>query len=404
MANTLNLGNGNWATKEDSLLAYNSENGNFKPLPFDFTRASSGTVVNKDGLIETVGSGEPRIDFKDNTKGALLLEPQRTNSLLQSNQFDTTWQISAAGVSVNPNQVGVGNSQDAWKLTEGNYNGEHFIRQTPNIGGVVSISVYAKAGTNDFLYIRGVNSGLNRRTWFNLSTGTVGTNQGISAEMISMGDGWYRCVMVLDHQTAFEYYIAVSNADGVSSYQGSNNYIYIQNSQLEQGSYATSYIPTSGSAVTRSADATIGNLPSSSIGQSEGVVYFEGSYLDTSEQGYIQISDGTSDNRIIIWNLTSTLLRGYIVVGGAEQAQITGGIISNNTTFKVALKYKTNDFALWFNGVEVGVDPFGSTFGSNVLNKLDLQISSVVFEGEVKDLKLYNTALTNAELQALTTI
>ena len=79
MANTLNLGNGNWATKEDSLLAYNSENNNYKPLPFDFTRASSATRVNKDGLIETVGGGKPRIDFKDDSKGALLLEPSRTN-------------------------------------------------------------------------------------------------------------------------------------------------------------------------------------------------------------------------------------------------------------------------------------------------------------------------------------
>ena len=41
MANTLNLGDGNWATKKDSLLGYNSENNNFKPLPFDFTRSSS---------------------------------------------------------------------------------------------------------------------------------------------------------------------------------------------------------------------------------------------------------------------------------------------------------------------------------------------------------------------------
>ena len=63
MANTLKFGNGNWATKEGSALAYNDENGNFKPLPFDFSRASNATVVNKDGLIEVVGSGQPRIDF-----------------------------------------------------------------------------------------------------------------------------------------------------------------------------------------------------------------------------------------------------------------------------------------------------------------------------------------------------
>ena len=86
MANTLKFGNGQWATGNGTALAYNDENSNFKPLPFNFTRASSGTTVNQSGLIETVGSGIPRIDFQGNTKGALLLEPSRTNSdsLIQS--------------------------------------------------------------------------------------------------------------------------------------------------------------------------------------------------------------------------------------------------------------------------------------------------------------------------------
>ena len=88
MANTLELGNGKWATGKDTVLAFNDQNNNFKPLPFSFSRASSGTVVNKDGLIETVGSGEPRIDFKDNTKGALLLEPTRSNLLPYSEDFN----------------------------------------------------------------------------------------------------------------------------------------------------------------------------------------------------------------------------------------------------------------------------------------------------------------------------
>ena len=79
MANTFNLGNGNWAQKTEKLLAYNAENDNYKPLPFDFDRGSTATRVNKDGLIETVGVDEPRIDFLNNTKGHLLLEPSRTN-------------------------------------------------------------------------------------------------------------------------------------------------------------------------------------------------------------------------------------------------------------------------------------------------------------------------------------
>ena len=63
MANTLKFGNGEWATKEGSTLAFNDENGNFKPLPFNFERSTSATRVNKEGLIEVVSNNEPRIDF-----------------------------------------------------------------------------------------------------------------------------------------------------------------------------------------------------------------------------------------------------------------------------------------------------------------------------------------------------
>jgi hypothetical protein len=79
MANTLKFGNGQWATKVGSTLAYNDEGGNFKPLPFNFTRSTSGTRVNKDGLIEVVTNNKPRIDFLNDSNGALLLEPSRTN-------------------------------------------------------------------------------------------------------------------------------------------------------------------------------------------------------------------------------------------------------------------------------------------------------------------------------------
>ena len=108
MAETLKLGNGIWATKENSLLSYNDENGNYKPLPFDFTRASSATVVNKAGLIETVQSGTPRIDFLGNTNGALLLEPQRTNLITQSEAFGNSyWTKSGTTIQGDPSTAGV---------------------------------------------------------------------------------------------------------------------------------------------------------------------------------------------------------------------------------------------------------------------------------------------------------
>ena len=70
MANTLKLGAGKWATGNGTVLAFNDENNNFKPLPFTFNRASRATVINQSGLIEEVGAGDPRIDFNDDTKGA----------------------------------------------------------------------------------------------------------------------------------------------------------------------------------------------------------------------------------------------------------------------------------------------------------------------------------------------
>ena len=73
MSNTLKFGNGEWYGKKDTILAYNDENNNYKPLPFTFDRASSATRVNKDGLIETVGADQPRVDFLNDSKGALFL-------------------------------------------------------------------------------------------------------------------------------------------------------------------------------------------------------------------------------------------------------------------------------------------------------------------------------------------
>ena len=87
MAQKLKFGNGTWATKKGSTLAYNDERGNFKPLPFTTTRDSIATRVNKEGLIEVVGNDVPRIDYTDSADGALLLEPARTNLVTYSEDF-----------------------------------------------------------------------------------------------------------------------------------------------------------------------------------------------------------------------------------------------------------------------------------------------------------------------------
>jgi hypothetical protein len=399
MAQTLKFGNKVWAAKEESVLAYNDINNNYKPLPFFFKRTSIGTRVNKDGLIETMGQDIARIDYTDSADGVLLLEPASTNRFIQSNQFDTNWLISNA--SLLSGQTGVGGSLNAWKLTENSSAAEHFVRQTPIIGGVVSVSVYAKAGTNDFLYLRGVTSGVNIRTWFNLKTGVVGTIQSTSAIMKSMGNGWYRCTMVLTHDSAFEYYIGMSNADAVSTYQGDGTgSIFIQYAQLEQLSYPTSYIPTSGSTVTRAAETCNNSGNSEVFNDSEGVLFFNLNTLDTSAIPAISLSDGTFSNEIEFAYFGTNQWNIVMRVGGTNTFVI--GTVNGDAYSKFSVSYTSSNFKVFLNGFLIASNPMASALSG--LKEIDFSLPSATnpFYGNTKELGYYDTALTDLELETLT--
>jgi len=342
---------------------------------FTFDRDSNATRVNKDGLIEEVSVNVPRLDYSDGSCPSLLLEPSSTNLITYSEDF-SQWESS--NVSVLDNfTVSPSGTQNASKFT---FNGTTNGRVEKNIsvvnGTQYTFSVWLK---NDDLADP-------TQVWIGLST----SNQG---EYVTVTNEWKRFTTTQVSNGTTEYPRIQTSEVGS---------IFAWGAQLENQSYSTSYIATQGSVATRVAETCTDAGNADTFNSTEGVLYAEVSYLDTNDAGYIQISDGTSNNRIIIWNLTSTSLRGLVVVGGVAQAQINGGVISNNTTFKVALKYKVNDFALWVNGVEIGTDVLGLTFGSNVLNKINLSVNSVEFKGKIKDVRVYDTALTDAELEALT--
>ena len=177
-----------------------------------------------------------------------LIEKGRENRFLQSNNFNTSWTLSAA--SITSGHSGYDGANNAWELIESATTAEHLIRQTPSFGGVVTLSVYAKANTRDWLWLRGVTGGANIRAWFDLSNGTTGGSSGslIDYTMTSAGGGWWRCSLTLNHDAAFEYYIGLSSADGSAGYAGDgSSSIYIQDAQLEQGLVATDYIETGAS-------------------------------------------------------------------------------------------------------------------------------------------------------------
>ena len=370
---------------------------------FDFTRASTATRINSKGLIEEVASGVSRLDYTGGGCPHHLLEPQTTNSFLQSNKFDTTW--TTGTTTVTNNQIGVGGSIDAWKLKENGLNGQKFLKQTPNVGGVVTVSLYAKADTRDFVYLRGVTGGVNKRTWFDLRNGVVGVNQFTSAEMISMGDGWYRCVATLNHQAAFEYYIGISKEDGVETYQGNGvGSIYIQNSQLELGSYASSYIPTNGSTVTRLAETADNAGNAATFNDSEGVLFAEISALANGSFRYITLSDGTDSNNVQFGFFPlPKQVQFEVSSGGSSQLSYLDTNIDVLFNTKLCIKYKQNDFSIYVNGFEVHTDSSGlSPIGLDRINFDRGDGCGDNFYGKTKKLEYYNTALTSLEMETLT--
>jgi len=390
MANTFKFGNGNWAVKDGYALAYNDENNNFKPLPFDFTRASSATRVNKQGLVETVGSGKPRIDFTDNTSGHLLLEPSRTNYSIYS-QDTSTWTYVEFG------------SGSAGTITTGKtdmFGGTNAIQiDFPANAENVSVrfghttSSISSGSAQTSLYVKLVGSTTSDKI-IQLRTGSDAENTTIS------GDSFVRYTKTHTKASNEAFNIKLRPSEGTSSGGFS---IIVCHPQEEAGSYATSYIPTEGSSVTRVAENTTtqDNVPSTVIGQTEGTVYAEFKIYETptGTQRIIILSDGTGNERIGI-AVGSGILYAFIVDGGSTQCEIVKSSFTGGT-YKVAFGYKANDFVLYLNGVQVGTDNSGSV---SSCNRIDLgnQFNANQLEGNIIDAKLYNTRLSNTELQNLT--
>jgi hypothetical protein len=173
-----------------------------------------------------------------------LIEKERSNQLLQSNTFDTTWATSSA--SVTSGQSGYDGSSDAWLLESASAGGSYVV-QNVSTSGVVSFSVYAKANTSNFLNLN--LTGGTYFAWFDLSTGATGTINGasIDSSIESVGSGWYRCTIVAEgSNTSFRIYLTDANG---STSSAAGNSIYIQDAQVNQGLAAQPYQETTTTAV-----------------------------------------------------------------------------------------------------------------------------------------------------------
>ena len=315
----------------------------------------------------------PRIDYTGGGCPHILAEPQRTNTETKSNEF-STWTLTSNNTPTANYTVSPDGTQNATRLQ---FTANGFRANTTLLSSVVyTLSCFAKR--ND--------SGTQSVGFFKDGSGTVDSAWSLTSD-------WVR----------FTYTYTTTNASyaGIAGLSGAD--VSVFGFQAEQGAYATSYIPTSGSAVTRNQDVFSRDGIGSLINDSEGVLFLEMAALsDDLTYRLMSISDGTSSNRITLgFNVTSNSIIIEINSSGVGQVNLNTTISSTVNFNKIALKYKLNDVSLWINGVEVATDisasmPIG-------LSELNFNYTyAFPFFGKVKQLQVYDTALTDMQLIQLT--
>jgi hypothetical protein len=364
MAKTFNYGAGIWATKTGSSMAYNDQNDNYKPVPFSVTRDSIATRVNKQGLIEVVGKDKLRIDYTDSSNGVALLEPSRTNLVTYSEELSNWTQDGTS--TIDNSTISPDGTQNASKINFNSGNERIYV-------------LFTTSNTSYSGYFKGVEGTKIKFRDNNNSTFTE----------ITLTENWVR----------HEFYKSANNTN-IQIQNVNSDYVYAWGIQAEAGSYATSYIPTSGQSggVTRAADVANGAGNEQVFNDSEGVLFADMTALaDDSTNKVITLSDGTTSNRVQVYFNSSNGITG--AVAGQASISYSTNIKLNS---KVAFKYKTNDFALWVSGFKVGTDVIGSS--PSGLKEIDFDNGSGAsnYYGKTKELAYYDTALTDAELEALT--
>ena len=364
---------------------YQSSNGTYTEV-ISNNHASANTTFYMQGKSGFVGSIDnvsvkevtrdnvPRIDYTGGGCPHILAEPQRTN----------LWKNSEGSGITLTSPLGTFGFYDITSSAT-------VSSESITAGTIVSATFIVKKADGTTPTI--TNSGGAGDVVFRI-TGT--SDAGVDGALTDIGNGFYTYKLE-------NYSVSGFNSDNRIS-NNSGDVVYVSLIQLEEGSYSTSYIPTSGSTVTRNQDQFTRDGISSLINSTEGVLFAEmAAFEDDDDYRYLGLNDGTDDNRVVIlYYLNNNRIRAVLSSGGVNFVDEYYTVSSLSDFHKIALKWKANDFSLWVNGVERATEtsvtvPVGLSHLS-----FDKGGGADTFNGKVKQLQVYKTALTDVQLAALT--
>ena len=391
---------------------------------FDFERAGEATRINKDGLIETVDSNVPRLNYPliDGVVSgcpSLLLEPSRTNLLPYSEDFlNADWGKNQSSVTPNAT-ISPDGTLNASKLIEDNTSNFHRILEGIDVvSSDYSHTVFAKAGERKYFVLRNNISGTNVNACFDLEDGVVVYSGFDEAKIEYYGNGWYRCFIKETSTSTFLTSISLMTSDkeilnnNIPSYQGDGTSgLYIWGAQLEQGSYPTSYIPTNGAIATRSAETCNGAGDVNTFNDSEGVLFAEISAfqeIPTTNEHIVLRNSASTDfsNSILIQHRSDGALRIYADGFATGNIQFIVTNINWLVNNKIAIQYNSigSNYKLFLNGTTKA--RYSNAVNQSVvgLNDISFYWGSVSnpFYGNTKQIQYFDTALTDTDLEELT--
>ena len=327
----------------------------------DFTRASSATRIAKSGLIETLATGVPRLDYTGGGCPSLLLEPQSTNLAINSISY-ASWTQQDLTLTLNTVIAPDGQLTGSTILATGS-NCQLQYAHSGTTGLVYTTSFYLKRKTGT--------GQINLRSVENTNTPITITNE------------WEK-YSVTTTSTSTSIRIGVD-------FETIGDEIYIWNGQLEEQPYATSPIITGAAIATRLADKAFKTGLSSYINSVEGSFEINCKLLgNQTDSVRFSLSDGTTGNRISL-AFTSTNITVFSILNSSGNANNIDHNYSftDFTDFKVT--WTSTLISLFISNVEVATSAITTPFTSNLFNRIGLDTGndSANFLGRVREIKIY---------------
>jgi len=344
-------------------------------------------------VVSGITNDLPRLDYSGGAScPSLKLEPSRSNILPQSEFFGASW--SASNITITSNATtspeGVENATTIENTSASNYL-------------VYGASVTASTTYQFSFYAKNVDATVANVIFYDASNSAVISTTSYVGDLTTE---WKR----LDFSVTTPVGCTSLNINIVNGLSGS---MHIWGAQLEAGAYATSYIPTYGTSATRTAEeCKKTGISSSLIGQTEGTLFVEvdtavlGDIYGGNNRRFLTISDGTTNNRIVIaQNRTTDAINLAVITSATLVADISTA--SNQSGIKkIAVGYANNDFVLYVNGVQIGTDTSG---GVPPCSRLGVGVYETAAQNynaacPIKQALLFKTRLSNSDLAALTSL